>query len=194
MILLNPFTLGAAVYVLIKFAPSGTFQPLFVSPDLRILYLFPVHFNPRPCGTELDHPLYHTHYHHPYGKNQAKIQALFKYSRRIILPSVGLVLACRIILMDSNEISRVFGYNGKKEKYEFIETVAKDLPVVFLGSYQPPSLYHFFTGKEGMVISSLYSRQTQFDIWQFEKKYHNKRVFVSSVEDKRSRIYQKGLR
>ena len=122
------------------------------------------------------------------GKNQA----LFNYSRRIILPSIVLVIAGRIMLMSNNDISRLTGYSGKKEKYMFIETVAKDLPVVFLGSYQSPSLYHFFTGKEGIVLSSLYSRQTQFDIWQFEKKYHNKPVFVSSVTDKRSQLYQKG--
>ncbi len=122
------------------------------------------------------------------GKNQA----LFKYSRRIIMPSLVLVIAARIFLMSSNDITRSIGYSGKQEKYKFIETIAKDLPVVFLGSYQSPSLYHFFTGKEGIVLSSLFSRQTQFDIWQFEKKYHNKPVFISSVSQKKSLIYSKG--
>jgi hypothetical protein len=191
MILLNPLTLGAAIYVLVKFAPSGTFNRcLYLQVfGFFIFFLFISirdHVEPNwtiPCTIPVIIIL---------TERISKNPGLFRYSRRIILPSVGLVLACRIILLDSNDISRVFGYNGKEEKYVFIETVAKDLPVVFLGSYQPPSLYHFFTGKEGMVISSLYSRQTQFDIWQFEKKYHNKRVFVSSVEDKRSRIYTKG--
>ena len=180
LILMNPFTLGAAFFVLLKFAPAGHFN--------RCLYLqiigffvfflfisFRDHVEPNwtiPCSIPMIIILTER-----IGKNQA----LFKYSRRIIMPSIVLVLAGRILLMSSNEITRSTGYGGKKEKYKFIETVAKDLPVVFLGSYQSPSLYHFFTGKEGIVLSSLFSRQTQFDIWQFEKKYHNKPVFVSSV-------------
>jgi len=191
MALMNPFTLGAAAFVVIKFTPSDHFT--------RCLYLqiigffvfflfisFRDHVEPNwtvpfsiPMIIILTEKI---------GKNQA----LFNYSRRIILPSIVLVIAGRIMLMSNNDISRLTGYSGKKEKYMFIETVAKDLPVVFLGSYQSPSLYHFFTGKDGIVLSSLYSRQTQFDIWQFEKKYHNKPVFVSSVTDKRSQLYRKG--
>jgi hypothetical protein len=53
-------------------------------------------------------------------------------------------------------------------------------------------LYPFFTGKEATVISSVYSRQTQFDIWQFEKNYNNKPVFVCTGEDKRSQVYGSG--
>jgi hypothetical protein len=191
LILMNPFTLGAAFYAIVKFYPSGNFQ--------RCLYLqiigfyifflfisFRDHVEPNwtiPCSVPVIIILTEKIGYH---------QGLFKYSRKIILPSVVIVLACRIFLMSSNDLTRSIGYSGKKEKYEFIATVAKDLPVVFLGSYQPPSLYHFFTGREGVVISSLFSRQTQYDIWQFEKKYHNKPVFVSSVTDKRSLIYRKG--
>jgi len=53
------------------------------------------------------------------------------------------------------------------------------LPVVFNSTFPRPSLYTFFTGREATAISSLYSRQTQFDIWQFEKKYNNKPAFIS---------------
>jgi hypothetical protein len=191
MALMNPFTLGAAAYVVLKFAPSDHFN--------RCLYLqiigffvfflfisFRDHVEPNwtiPCSIPMIIILTEK-----IGKNQA----LFNYSRGIILPSIVLVIAGRILLMCSNDISRLTGYSGKKEKYKFIETVAKDLPVVFPGSYQSPSLYHFFTGKEGILLSSLFSRQTQFDIWQFEKKYHNKPVFVSSATDKRILIYRKG--
>ncbi len=185
------YTGSCGIYVLIKFTPAGAFNRTLYLQIFGFFIFFLLisirdHMEPNwtiPCTIPIIIIL---------AERINKDQVLYKYSRRIILPSLGLVLACRFTLMDSNGISRLFGYNGKKAKYEFIETVARDLPVVFLGSYQPPSLYHFFTGREGMVISSIYSRQTQFDIWQFEKKYHNKRVFVSSVEDKRSRIYRKG--
>ena len=87
------------------------------------------------------------------------------------------------------------GFNGKEGKYKFIESVAQDLPVVFQGSFQKPSLYSFFTGKEGVASISLYSRKTEFDIWQFEKKYNNKPVFVCGKVEGISRLYEKeGIR
>jgi hypothetical protein len=190
-ILMNPFTLGAAAFVLIKYAPSDQFDRCL---HLQIIGFFVFflfisfrdHVEPNwtiPCSIPVIIIL---------TERISKNLALFKYSRRIIMPSLLLVFAGRIMLMCSNDISRLTGFSGKKEKYKFIETVAKDLPVVFIGSYQAPSLYHFFTGREGIVLSSVYSRQTQFDIWQFEKKYHNKPVFVSSVTDNRSLLYRKG--
>ncbi len=182
MILMNPFTLAAAFFVLVKFYPSDRFT--------RCLYLqiigffvfflfisFRDHVEPNwtiPCCIPMIIIL---------TERISKNPALFKYSRRIILPSIAIVIASRILLITSNDFTRSIAYTGKKERYELIESVAKDLPVIFLGSYQPPSLYHFFTGKEGFVLSSVYSRQTQFDVWQFEKKYHNKPVFISSVTD-----------
>ncbi len=66
LILMNPFTLGAAFFVLLKFAPVGQFQPLFVSSNHRVFCFFPVYNFSRPCGTELDNPMHHTHDHHPY--------------------------------------------------------------------------------------------------------------------------------
>jgi 4-amino-4-deoxy-L-arabinose transferase-like glycosyltransferase len=154
-ILMNPVTLGAAAFVLIKFPPLDHFN--------RCLYLqiigffvfflfisFRDHVEPNwtiPCSISMIIILTER-----IGNNQA----LFKYSRRIIMPSLVLVITCRLLLMTNNDITRLIAYNGKKEKYKFIEKVAKDLPVVFIGSYQAPSLYHFFTGKEGIVLSSLF--------------------------------------
>jgi len=85
--------------------------------------------------------------------------------------------------------NKYLAFGGKEEKYEVLESEAKELPVVFMGAFQRPSLYTFFTGKEAMAISSLYSRQTQFDLWQFEKKYHNKPVFISANPKGNSQIY-----
>jgi hypothetical protein len=94
--------------------------------------------------------------------------------------------------MIDSKYNRYLGFSGKKEKYEYIGSVAKDLPVIFTGSFQKPSYYPFFTGKEATVISSVYSRQTQFDIWQFEEKYHNKPVFISVNREGRSQTFGSG--
>jgi hypothetical protein len=191
MILLNPFTMGAVAFVLIIFAPSDLFYrclsfQIFGFYAFFLLISLRDHVEPNwtiPCAIPIIIIL---------SERISTNQALFKYSRRFILPSIALVLAGRIVLVCNNDLSRLTGYSGKKDKYEFMGSETGNLPVVFVGSYQRPSLYHFFTGKEGFVISSLFSRQTQFDIWQFEKKYHNKRVFISIAEDKRSRVFRKG--
>jgi len=191
IILMNPFTFVAVLFVLIKFKPSGPFDRTLYFQIIGILIFFLLisfrdHVEPNwtiPYAIPIILIL---------TDRISKDQWLFRYSRRIILPSILLVLAGRIVLINNNDISRLVGYNGKKEKYEFIESVAKDLPVVFVGSYQPPSLYQFFTGREAIVLSSPYSRLTQFDVWQFEKQWHNKPVFVSSVTDTRTKIYRRG--
>ena len=51
-------------------------------------------------------------------------------------------------------------------------------PVLFTGSFQTPSLYWFNKDKETTALSSVYNRRTQFDIWQFDKKYQGKTVCV----------------
>ena len=78
---------------------------------------------------------------------------------------------------------------GKKRNIKILKSEAKDLPVIFTGAFQRPSLYTFFTGKEAVAISSIYSRQTQFDLWQFEKKYHNKPAFICLNQLSNSQIY-----
>jgi hypothetical protein len=114
---------------------------------------------------------------------------LFRFTRKYILPSILLILVIRILMMTDLRFVRYAGFGGKEEKYEVIQSEAHELPVVFTGAFQRPSLYNFFSGNEAVAISSLYSRQTQFDIWQFEKKYHNKPAFICSNPKGNSEIY-----
>ena len=73
------------------------------------------------------------------------------------------------------------------EKYEILEgcpffydEICRDdnSPVLFASSFQLPSVYWFNTGNETTALSSVYNRRTQFDIWQFDRKYQGKPVFV----------------
>ncbi len=193
MILFNPFTFVAVIFVLIKYAPSGQFnQSLYFQIIGFIAFFWLIafrdHVEPNwtiACSIPMIILL---------SERSTENPALFIYIRRYILPSILLVLAMRIILMTNIDLTRKYGYSGKNEKYEFINEFAKELPVIFTGSFQAPSLYHFYTGKEATVLSSVYSRQTQFDIWQFEKKYHNRPVFICSTQDRRTQVYGSGLR
>ena len=115
---------------------------------------------------------------------------LRKYIKFFILPSLLLVLAFRIFLL--TPLANRFGYHGKEPYYRAIEQVAGDCPMVFRGSFQQPALYHYFTGKESSTLQSYYDRMTQYDLWQFDKAWIGKPVFVCGPVNGRSETYQVG--
>ena len=115
-------------------------------------------------------------------------EKLRKYIKWFVLPSLLLVLAIRILLTTS--LADRFGYHGKEAYYHAIEQVAGDRPVAFQGSFQQPALYHYFTGKESAALRSYYDRKTQYDLWQFDKDWIGNQVFVSTSLHKFSKDYQ----
>lgn len=112
---------------------------------------------------------------------------LRKYTKYFILPSLLLVLAFRILML--TPLADRFGYHGKEPYYRAIEQVAGDCPVVFRGSFQQPALYHYFTGKESSTLQCYYDRITQYDLWQFDKVWIGKPVFVCGHINERSETY-----
>ena len=116
-----------------------------------------------------------------------KNDKLRKYTKFVILPSLLLVLVFRILLL--TPLADSFGYHGKEKQYKAIEKVAGDRPVVFRGSFQQPALYHYFTGKESSTLQSYFDRMTQYDLWQFDKKWIGKEVFICSPVIGRSKTY-----
>jgi hypothetical protein len=112
---------------------------------------------------------------------------LRKYTNYFILPSLLLVLAFRILML--TPLADRFGYHGKEPYYRAIEQVAGDCPVVFRGSFQQPALYHYFTGKESSTLQCYYDRITQYDLWQFDKAWIGKPVFVCGHINERSETY-----
>ncbi|MBQ4398210.1 MAG: glycosyltransferase family 39 protein [Bacteroidales bacterium] len=115
---------------------------------------------------------------------------LRRYVKHFILPSILLVLAFRIILL--TPLADRFGYHGKEPYYKSIEQVAGDRPVVFRGSFQEPALYHYFTGKESSTLQCYYDRKTQYDLWQFDKVWIGKPVFICGPVNGRSETYHVG--
>jgi len=98
-------------------------------------------------------------------------------------------LIARVLLV-SGLLPERLGFNGKKAQYEAFESVSGNSPVIFSGSFQAPSLYRFFTGKDATVISAVESRKTQFDVWKFDTLYVGKRVFIPSEYPGRSEKYE----
>jgi hypothetical protein len=89
-------------------------------------------------------------------------------------------------------LPRRLDFYGKETRYKAIESIAGKRPVIFTGSFQNPSNYHFFTGKEATVLSAVNSRRTQFDILQKELDYQGKPAFVCGVIPGKSQEYRIG--
>ena len=107
-------------------------------------------------------------------------EKLRKYIRHFVFPSFLVILVARITLM--TPMASRFGFNDKEECYTAIETVAGDRPVVFRGSFQRPALYHYFTGKPSSTLRCYYDRMTQYDLWQFDKDWIGQPVLVCGIE------------
>ena len=184
----NPLTLGAAVYIMFKNKPSGQFErTLYLQITGFIVFFFFIafrgHVEPHwtiACSVPLIIIL----------TEQCRTDPrILRYTRKFILPTLLLFIAARIFTLTDLKFIRHLAFGGKEQEYRELESEAGDLPVVFSGAFQRPSMYSFFTGKEAVAISSLFSRQTQYDIWQFEKKYNNKPAFVCINPLGNSRIY-----
>lgn len=191
MAVFNPLTLGGIIYVMIKFKPAGEFSRSLYFQIIGFICFFWLtayrgHVEPHwtiACSIPMIILI---------TEKSAENLSLFRYVRKGILPTILLMVALRLLVLTDFKFVRSAGFSGKKEKYENIGSFAKDLPVIFTGSFQNPSLYQYFTGKEATVISSVYTRQTQFDIWQFERKYQNKPVFVYMAAEGKSQVYGSG--
>ncbi len=199
LLIFNPFTFGAVVYVLIKDCvrippaplkrgmPTGGFERGLKFILIGFFFFFWLmafrgHVEPHwtiVCVIPMVVLIY---------RKALVDEKLKKYVKWFVLPSLLLVLTFRILLLTS--FADRFGYHGKEPYYRAIEQVAGDCPVVFQGSFQQPSLYHYFTGKESAALKSYYDRKTQFDLWQFDKDWIGKPVFVCSPYHKLSKDYQ----
>jgi len=193
LLILNPLTFGAVVYVLIPPAPfkRGTPAEVFERGLKFILVGFFFFFwlmafrgHVEPHWTIVcSIPVVVLVYRRALVDNK-----LMKFIKRFILPSLLLVLAFRILLL--TPLADRFGYHGKEKHYKAIEQVAGNSPVVFQGSFQQPALYHYFTGKESSTLRSYYDRKTQFDLWQFDRAWTGQKVFICGPVIDLSRTYR----
>lgn len=99
---------------------------------------------------------------------------------RYILPMAVLVLLVRIGLC-TPYVPDITGFGNYQPAMEAIHQQAGGKPVAFYMSFQKPSLYRYYTGGNGMALSSLYNRQTQYDILQFDKDIQGKQVLAVST-------------
>ena len=193
LLIFNPLTFGAVVYVLIPPAPlkrgtpSGVFErglKFILIGFFFFFWLMAFRGHVEPHWTIVcSIPVVVLVYRRALVDNK-----LMKFIKRFILPSLLLVLAFRILLL--TPLADRFGYHGKEKHYKAIEQVAGNSPVVFQGSFQQPALYHYFTGKESSTLRSYYDRKTQFDLWQFDRAWTGQKVFICGPVIDLSRTYR----
>ena len=210
LLIFNPFTFGAVVYVLIKSKktsspPIDSFQrtslprndmhgKLVFERGLKFILIgfffffwlmtFRGHVEPHwtiVCVIPMVVLVY---------RKALVDEKLWKYTKFVILPSLLLVLTLRILLL--TPLADRYGYHGKEKYCKAVEQVAGDRPMVYQGSFQQAALYHYFTGKESSPLQSYYDRMTQYDLWQFDKAWIGKPVFVCGTVNGRSKTYQVG--
>lgn len=172
----NPVALVGVVYILIKKKPEDLFERALYFLTVGILVFF--QFMALKGRVEAHWtvvatiPMILLIYN--YSLREARFRNIILKGSLCILP---IIVMARIILA-IDILPRSLALNGKKKDYLAIEKVAGSLPVVFGGSFQDPSLYHFFTGKRAFVLSSIPTRTTQFDLWGFDKQFQDSAVFV----------------
>jgi len=188
LVVFNPFTFGAIIYIILKYRADNLFERGLYFLLIGFLSFFWImsfrgHVEPHwtvVCSIPMILLLY---------RNSLYDSKLRRFVKLWILPSIILICFTRIVLV-TDLLPERLGFYGKKAKNEAIQSIAGDMPVVFAGkSFQDPSTYHFFTGEESFVLSSIESRLTQFDIWQKELEYQGKPVFICQPKEGQSKAY-----
>lgn len=173
----NPFTFGAFIYVFLKKKNINAFERTLYFIIIGFISFFALttfrgHAEPHwTVAASIPMLILVAEY-------SFNNETLIKYIHKWVAYSLLLLVAARILLM-SPLLPDNTDFSGKEKRIKAIESVAGDAPVVFSGSFQNPSVYHFFTGNTSTVISSLQSRQTQFDLWKKEVDMQGKKVFVA---------------
>ena len=189
LLIFNPLTFGAVVYVFVKHKATDSFERglRFILIGFFVFFwlmAFRGHVEPHwtiVCVIPVVVLVY---------RKALADEKLKWYIKWFILPSLLLVLAFRILLL--TPLADRFGYHGKEKYYKTIEQAAGDCPVVFQGSFQQPALYHYFTGKPSSTLRSYYDRKTQYDLWQFDKDWIGGEVFIYGHVNGLSKTYHQG--
>lgn len=100
-----------------------------------------------------------------------------KWIYRLVLPFSILILIVRILLC-TIALPENTGFSDHKNAMNALHEFCGETPVVFSSSFQNPSLYRFHTNGNAVALSSIYNRQSQFDILQLDKDLQGKNVFL----------------
>lgn len=189
MAALNPFTLALGIFILFRFRPQHTFERslFFIAGGMLLFFwlmAFRGHVEPQ-WTIAAAIPMIILIYRKAIQKHH-----ITRYVYRFIFPTLFLIMLARVVLAIPIPFLDLPFY-GHREWATALQHIAGDRPVVFMDSYQKPSLYSFYTGKPASTLNSMDYRKNQFDIWKKEIAFHNQTcVLVSTPEDPYAQAYQ----
>jgi len=173
---LNPFTLGAAIFIILKLHTKDIFQRTLVALTAGFFLFFWLmslwgHVEPQwtvICAFPMIIFVYNA---------CVASTGMRKFVYRFVFPTMFLLFIARLGLV-FEFLPIHFEFHTQKSWSKSIHEETKDLPVVFLNSYQKPSVYSFYTGIPSFTINDIHFRRNQFDLWNFEEEYHGRKVAV----------------
>ena len=190
MAVFNPLTLPAIVYILIKYRAANAFERglyFLIIGFIGFFFALSTYRYVEPHWTvACSVPIIALLYQH-----SMQNEKLLRFVKKWIAPTLILILIARILLPTGLFPERL-GFTGKEKRCKAIESVAGDLPVVFTGSFQLASSYHFFTKKVSLLLNAANTRYTQFDFLQKELDYQGKPVFICVPTAGKSQQYKVG--
>lgn len=144
-----------------------------------LVFFFLLTFNGKVQGhwtSILVIPLLYFGYH--YLHNNSRLKKLTFYHWPIALLLVIVVkLGLVINLPFGEKVNSLFSdYKGHEDWAKAIQNKTKELPVVFMNSYQNASKYEFYTKQKAITISNVMSRKNQYNLWKFEDSLRGKTV------------------
>lgn len=98
-----------------------------------------------------------------------------------------LVLAARIVMMaEFPPAWWIFKdeFHGNINLVRDVKSRSRDLPVIFLDSYQKPSKFWFYSGDTSLALNTPAYRRNNFNFWEIEDKFIGKPVYVIGLYDK----------
>lgn len=106
-----------------------------------------------------------------------------RYIYAVALFSACIILVLRILLIYNFLPSHISGRlpletHGGKAWSSQVESIAGQRPVVFMGSYQSPSKYMFYSGNESFTFNTWNYRSNQFDLEPIEPGLKDREVVV----------------
>lgn len=173
LLVLNPFLAPVVFYFLPRYKSKDSFERTlkFLFWGFIIFFGFSAiksHVEPHWIAIVVVPTIYFL--------TQLFYQKRYKYLIFTSVITVVILLTARVIL--ALPVALRTEFHGGKQAAKDMEAIAGDLPVAFLNTFQGPSKYNFYTGKEAFCYSSIYYRPTQYDFWNYEEKFNGKEVVI----------------
>ena len=183
----NPFVLPIVAWVMFMFKPRDLFDRAlyFIIGGMILLFwatTFRGHAEPHwtiAASIAMIILLY---------TKRKESERVKKYLMRFVYPSIGLLVIMRIVLICDFLPFKLEFYNQEKWALS-IKSVVGDRAVIFGDGYQKPSRYMLYTGGDALTVNSVYSRQNQYNLGDYDSKFFGRDVAI--ITDKRDTLAEK---